>query len=193
MALVVIGPSSVGKSTLLQTRPHHIAIDSKYTSVSYGYELKRKPMTANTVIHYNMLKLGRGRYWRLFPRTAAQRWRIINQDWDFDAEPTFARIFNSGMVEHCIVLVTPVQELVERIETRTVSELDKPSPYPRRFWHQATTQLHLNRIYEQLFEKLEQRAVPYAVYYSSKAVNGFARTERVAIDRNLAGHFCPTT
>ena len=184
MSIVVIGPSSVGKSTLLQTN-----ILDKYSDVVFGYELKTTPVREDTVIHYNLFMQGLHRYRRLFFRTNQQRWNNINQYWDFDAEPIFAKILHSGMIERWVVLVAPIQELIERIEAREIREKPDETNYPSSFWSQAVNNLQVYRIYEQLFDILDQGDVPYDVYYSSETVNGFAPTDRVYVHANLKGAF----
>jgi hypothetical protein len=191
MAVIVTGPSSVGKSTFLQSNYLDEFVGKQYTDVIFGYELKRKPIHRHSIIHYNMLHQIRRRYRRLIFMPAARRWSNINQNWDFLTDQNLTRILNSGQIERCIVLVAPVQELIERINSRSISESHTQSKYPSAFWHQATTHLHLSQIYEQLFDILEQHAVPYQVYFSSAQVDGFARTDRVFVEANLEGQFNP--
>ncbi len=200
MAVVVIGPSSVGKSTLLQSNTRKAYIDSKYTDVILAYELKPDQIKNNSIIHYNMLHPGlvsyrklKLSYQRLQLRTEEQRWNAINKNWDFNAEPIFSTILNSKMIDRCIVLVAPVQELLERIDNREIANPEgrKPGKYPGSFWTQAITYLHLNRIYEQLFDLLEQHHIPYDVYFSSKQVDGFALSDRVYVHANLNAQYAP--
>ena len=191
MAVVVIGPSSVGKSTLLAAESRDKYIEPKYNKIMFGYEIRRKPITNNAIIHYNMLFKSSRHYPRLIFRPDSRRWRIINRDWDFNSEPVFRKIFDSGLVEKCIVLVAPLNELVERVKIRLVSEVNSRSQYPGRFWLKATTSLQLYRIYEQLFDILERRAVPYEVYFSSSSVDDFLATDRVFVHANLKGKHIP--
>jgi 2-polyprenyl-3-methyl-5-hydroxy-6-metoxy-1,4-benzoquinol methylase len=198
MAVVVIGPSSVGKSTFLQNDIRKAHLDNKYTDVVLAYELKSTPIKNSSIIHYNMLlpglveyrKLKRG-FQRLRLRTEEQTWNMINRSWDFNSEPKFSTIFNSKMIDRCIVLVAPTEELLERIGTREIAnpEGQNQGKYRRHFWSQAVKYLPLGRIYEQLFDQLDERKIPYEVLLSSRQVNGFALSDRVYVQANLNARY----
>jgi hypothetical protein len=179
-SVLIVGPSSAGKSTLI--RSSRLAeLGLARPRVAYGFELSGSRVPVNALIHYNLLHLA---------EHMNGDWEAISASWDFAAEPIFGKILTSGSVGHCVVIVAPVAEMVERMQKRTTVEEGVRSLYRQDHWIDVVQALDLCRIYEQLFDALEKANVPYTVLFSSYRNDGaFPESNRDRVPANLMGHY----
>lgn len=178
MAILIIGPSSVGKSTFISSEEgRELRGDSR--NVIYGFQIADKEFSADTLVHYNMLHHAlsfRGDY------------VLANEKWDFRDDPIFVRIVQSGLIEKSIVMVAPRLELVERIERRTQIEPFLNEAYKVKLWKEITEQIDIFRVYEHLLSLFDQLNIPYRIIFSSAyQPKRFQTSDRKSILANLEG------
>jgi hypothetical protein len=177
-SVLVIGPSSVGKSTLIAS-PKLAELGLNRPRVVFGNQLSHSKVPANALIHYNMLFSA--------PKVTGD-WNATNAHWDFIAEPIFKKIVTSGLIQHCVVLISPVAEMVERMKQRVAVEETRTGVYDQKFWIEAIQSFDLYRLYGQLFDVLDHAHIPYLVLFSSsQEEHGFRQTDRASTYANLNG------
>jgi hypothetical protein len=176
--VLVIGPSSVGKSTLIAS-PFFMHLGLRRPGTVYGTDLIASNVPPHCVIHYNMLHQA---------ERAKGDWSAAKANWDYTAEPAFKKIVTSGLIQHCIVLVAPIEEMVERMERRKVVEDLNPRRYNRELWIEAMRRLDLAELYNKLFTELDRAGIPFVVLFSSgQADPRFLPTTREEVEANLHG------
>lgn len=177
-SVLVIGPSSVGKSTLVASSTL-TDLGLHRPKVIYGTDLIKTEVPARSIIHYNMLHQA---------EYAKGDWDAAKANWDFMAEPIFNKIVSSGLVQHAVVLVAPIAEIIERMNQRAIVEDVIPRRYNRELWLEAMQQLDLSALYEQLFNSLDQAGISYLVLFSScRAHQNFLLSTRADTKANLDG------
>jgi hypothetical protein len=180
MAVLVVGPTTVGKSTFLKSENVE-ALGVQKPKILFGFQLHQSEIPAESLIHYNLLN-------------PAIEYRddlmLANERWDFFAKPVFKKVISSGLLSQCVVLVAPLSELAERINNRRVDEDHGPNfGYDSEFWTMVVQRLDLCSIYEILFCIFDQFRIPYKVLFSSG--NRFLPSDRAFVRANLEGHYVP--
>lgn len=189
MNVLVAGPTGAGKSTLMHS-PELAGFlpDGQVPSrVVYGYELAEGSIPDNALIHYNLLHAAQ--------TPSAGVPGETGLPWDFGDDPIFRKIMADRRLRLAIVLVTPVEELLERALNRQFNEerVENKSPYDGQRWRNIIAGTNLPAAYERFFRHLERRGIPYAVVYSSaRTPSRFCRSDRVFVPANLRGtHVAP--
>jgi len=181
MAILVAGPSSVGKSTFIASVSARRRFDFDLPNIVYGFQVGPEGFPPDSIIHYNLLRQARALHGS---RAALRRKRSLLN------EPAFARIVSSGLIERCIVLVAPEDELMERIGNRLIIEPFQNERYPRDIWRDVTNRVDLFGIYDTFCSTLEGLGIPYQVIASSVRLSGgFALSDRQSLRDSLAGRF----
>jgi len=129
-----------------------------YPNAAYGFQIDESGFAPDTLVHYNLLHMA--------PSFGGD-YAAANDSWDFAADPVFARIVNSGLIESCIVLVAPLAELIDRIEHRTTIESFLPGQYDAALWREITSRIDLLLVYRRLFASLDELKIPFRVLLSS--------------------------
>jgi 2-polyprenyl-3-methyl-5-hydroxy-6-metoxy-1,4-benzoquinol methylase len=181
MTTLVVGPSGVGKSTLLDSpwlRRRDPGLDAG--RVEFGYQLAQGDLSAGTeYVHYNLthylLEPARSESERSFERMAR--------------EPILTKIL--AAVDRAIVLVSPVSELLERASGRTHNEATQTdSTYDQAGWMSRLRSVDLFAVYEQFYALLDSRGIAIEVVFSSNQVpEGFADSDRAYTHHNLRGRY----
>jgi hypothetical protein len=176
--VLVIGPSSVGKSTLIAS-PLFEHLGLRRPGLVYGTDLIASNVPPQSVVHYNMLHQA---------QYAKGDWNAAKARWDYTTEPVFSKIVASGLIQHCVVLVAPIKEMVERMKRRSVVEDRIPRRYNREFWIEAMRSLDLAGLYNKLFVELDRAGIPFVILFSSSdSDTGFLPTTREDVEVNLQG------
>lgn len=169
MSLLVIGPSSVGKSSYLQ----HIGATSN--EIIFGSEVKsKKHLKAKRYIHYNMM--------HPFDHTSpTSEIKVLLKNEEF-----LKRILNSSHVSEAIVLVADVDTLKVRTEQRDFVEphfrSNKNANYPNEHILKLLDNLDLFKLYKEIFQLLENSNIPYKVMHS-KFDNSGNNKDFVEVDK----------
>jgi hypothetical protein len=181
MAILITGPSSVGKSMFLASPEcRRFGVDRR-RQVVFGSRIKKSSFPTDALVHYNLLH---GALEFSFDLSD------LGSGWGFDDDPVFTRIVGSGLIERCIVLVAPLSELMERMRNRTVVEADDPALYDASLWQEIISRLDLDHVYEALFSALDGLAIPYRVVFSSsQRPEKFTASTRAFVPENLRGRY----
>lgn len=175
MTLVVIGPSSSGKSTYISR--------TGLTDVVLGNRLLTEDVPSTGVIHYNSLRYS----FVLYNKGELRRGS------DIASEPIFRKMMESGRIARAVVIVAPVSELKARVTERTVAEPERhdTQSYDRNLWSDIVDGVDIYSTYEQVFDGLDAAGIPYDVVYSSSALADFVPSDRVYVHHNLRGRYVP--
>lgn len=178
MAVLILGPSSVGKSTFIASDERRdMGIDCP--DVAFGFQIVRDGFAPDALIRYNLLHRALA-----FGRDCV----APGEQWDVLADPVFARIVGSGLIDDCIVLVAPLAELFERIDGRSQVEPFLAARYDRRLWRGIVEKADLARIYGELFETLDVLNIPSRVLFSSSCgPERFVESDRASVPAMLHG------
>lgn len=134
-------------------------------------------------VHYNLLHFR-------YPRQPNEGAPIADH---LAGEPILQALLGSPpMIDSAIVLVSPIEELLERGASRRLTEPRRAADgvYEHDRWTRMITETDLFGAYEDLFEMLARRDVPTQVLYSSGALrDGFAATDRAFVHHNLRGRY----
>ena len=169
MSILVIGPSSVGKSTYI-----NILINKKIISkndVFFGTQIKQflfsKKLTK--VLHYNLL-----------------HYMLTNAN-NFVTEKIFLKIIrNKPFFKDVVILVAPIKDIFFRVKTRLYVE-EKTSKYNNNLWFKIYEKVNLFKVYEDLFKLFDTEKINYRVLFSSN--KSFKITDRVFVHHNLLGKY----
>jgi len=176
MAVLIIGPTSSGKSTLIEKSYQNSNSNNK-KKVLFGYELEKNTIDENSIVHYNLL-------------------RFLTQDNNNQENLTFENdiafkiiLKNLKKFSQIIVLVTPIEELISRINKRDFNEKHLTSEkYDKTFWLEIIQKTNLFKIYENLFELFEINSLNYEILFSSSKIpDQFVISDRVFVHHNLRG------
>jgi len=176
MATLIIGPSSVGKSTFLtEGCSKSFGVDT--SDIMFGHQAGNRKIRPNTAIHYNMIH----------GALNAKNSRTDDGSIDFLKEPNFRILFNSTEIQDCFVLVAPTEELISRMSKRVhVEKDDSGHRYDSETWLNALSSINLFKLYEDLFELLEEKGISYRVLFSAHGeCKRFLESDRVYVNQNL--------
>jgi len=180
MTILVTGPSNAGKSTLIHSGL--LGEDSKH--VWYASKLPGGEVPPEGVLHYNLLHAALS----LAPSSQPIEWNLMD-------EPLLAKIIHSQNITKAIVLIAPIQELIARASNRTAIEPteERQGVYNGDLWTKIIQYVDLFSIYQQLFDLLEERNIPYEILYSSQTFKStspvFLPSDRVYVHQNLKGSY----
>jgi 2-polyprenyl-3-methyl-5-hydroxy-6-metoxy-1,4-benzoquinol methylase len=171
----VTGPSSAGKSTLIENRDRFGITGNR---VRLGSHVQANDFARGDLIHYNLLA------------PVVIRPGLTGTEQDFLDEPIFRRILDSGVVDRCIVVVASVDDLLTRMSMRGHVEHDRDTQYDRAGWTKIVQRLNLHAIYERMFEALDEKNIPIQVLFSCGSdAPTFLPSDRVFTHANLRGRY----
>ena len=171
MTLLLAGPSSVGKSTLM-TGPlaSRFGIDTTNKMVASQFD---KSGPRPTVIHYNIFH---GAY-----HGVSDRHFVLN-------ESILKTILSTGWIDEALVLVASRQELAERMRTRSTVEKGDGHRYEPSRWLKVLDDADVFAVYEDLFLLLDRHRIRSKVVWSSaEADDAFEWSERRRVHHLLRG------
>lgn len=168
--LLVIGPSSVGKSTFINSpmisELGYVSPDQPIHMSKKGQIKKGKPVPPNSVLHWNYFA-GSSRLEGL---------SLLDDE-------------NVGPIDRAVVLVAPIAELEERAAVRTTGEKGR-GEYNSEHWLSKIKGTDFFQAYEDLFDHFDERGIKYDVLFSSKEHSQqFVKSDRVFVHHNLRGKF----
>ena len=178
MSLLVIGPSSVGKSSYLQS------IGASSDEIIFGSEVKKKKdLKAKRYIHYNLMH----------PYDHTSTTSDIKDL--LKNEVFLKRILNSSYVSEAIVLIADIETLKVRAELRDFVEphfrANKQASYPNEHILRLFDNLNLYKLYKEIFQLLKSRNIPYKVMHSTFDSLGnqrdFVEVDEVYVNAILKG------
>ena len=186
MTTLIVGPSNVGKSTLLESEALDRFVEAPSREVIFGYELRRgaAAMRDAPFVHYN---LAHALLQEESPETSDRNHPLVIR---LQEEPIFRALVDSGRIDHALVLVASVDELIENARGRQHRERSVPTAeaYDRDRWIDLLRRADLFSAYEELFFALEKAGVSYDVIHSSPTIpERFRRTDRVFTHWHLRG------
>lgn len=165
---LILGPTSAGKSTLVQQLKSEAAERGEHLDVHYAFTLKGTgeiPTGPDDVVHFNLL---RG-YTREVDRVAPEISPLL---------PVLVRA-----ADEVTVLGAPRSVLLERAGQRTHAEPDDEEHsdrvYDSQMWSQALESPHLGQIFEHVALLLDEVGTPATYLCSNVAAHdGFAPISR---------------
>lgn len=169
MSKLIIGPSSVGKSTYINTLINEKKISKN--DVFFGTQIKKFLLTKKItkVLHYNLL-----------------HYMVTNAN-NFVTETIFLEIIrNKPLFKDVVILVGPIEEFFFRVKKRLHIE-DKTSKYPNNLWFKIYKKVNLFKVYEDLFKFFDTEKIKYRVLLSLN--ESFKITDRVFVHHNLRGKY----
>ncbi|NVD39782.1 methyltransferase domain-containing protein [Ensifer sp. HO-A22] len=175
MATLVLGPSNVGKSTFMD------AHTKKGEPQAFGSQIATHiDVPERGYLHYNLL------HRCLALRDAGIEFR----EWDLLSEPLLETIVSSGRIEKAVVIVAPIEELIERASSRKHFEkaLEQSSGYNSALWVEILQAVDFFALYEKTFEMLEAKGINFEVLYSSNEFTHKGSPVFLPSDRTLAHH-----
>lgn len=179
MAVLVAGPSSVGKSTFLRSTRQRRRFGVDLPHIAYASQIGADGFPPDSFVHYNLLRgpeaLG------LDEAAVANACGLLD-------DPAFMQIVGSGLIESAFVLAAPENELMSRMAGRTVVEVDVNGRYPGDYWRRVALGTDLPALYGSLFDLLDGVGIPFRVLLSSADLStGFEEIARADIGDALAG------
>jgi hypothetical protein len=186
MAVLVIGPTNAGKSTLINSgslmQMGFAPKDGDCKTIFASQVCDYANLPPDSAVHYNLLH---------YIYTSEVRKSEVER---LVAEPILSQLlFKLEDISHAVVIVAPLQELKERARFRVHIEnkVEEKEAYDSTYWLRLLGTARLHSLYRKLFDLLHKAGTPYTVIYSSKRVKGkFSRTSRHWVDANLMGfHF----
>ena len=184
MAILITGPTSVGKSSYLAT----LERDGQPVPFVCGKDLGSSGMPSDGYVHYNLLH----RYESIHS-PATESGYAITLPQSLGQIPLLDYILSSEKISEAVVLVASVEDLVTRAASRTIVEEDGTGAlYNAEYWVNLLQNADLFRLYELLFDHLDERGIPYTVVLSASE-NGrhaFTVTDRVFVHKHLRGEPC---
>lgn len=177
MATLIVGPTSVGKSTYLKRLNEQG--DSALTAIAS--RLRTQPIPEHGYIHYNLLDR--------FVAQSIDNPALIRGPEALLEAPLLNKIISSGNVAKAVVIVASREEMLAAAQQRNVAETDDPAFYNVKIWTLLLQNVDLFRLYEALFELLDKLAIPYEVLQSchNNATEPFVHCDRTCVFKILQG------
>lgn len=175
MAIILIGPTCCGKSTLAS----RIKDDFPKSDLVFGFELSKKNFKSGDIVHYNLLQ---------YHLTKSGN----RQESDLLKEPIFLKIWGGiNQIDKIIIIVTPKKDLITRASKRILIEENLPYQYLPNMWIEKINSTNFNLLYEFLINTIETKNVNYELVYSSNEQTDFLETRAEYIHSNLQGIYIP--
>jgi 2-polyprenyl-3-methyl-5-hydroxy-6-metoxy-1,4-benzoquinol methylase len=178
MTLLVIGPSSSGKSTyILSQSPSPV-------DVCLGSEIPDSGINKSAAfIHYNLL------------HGISKSKPNQNMRQELIDEPIFRKILKSRVIHKAVVIVAPIHVMSQRALKRSSIEPELRSKsiisYPSSRTAELLHSVDLYLLYESLFEILEDHAIPFDCLSSGMQAPreraSFTKIDRVFVHKVLRG------
>ncbi|MBR9910205.1 MAG: methyltransferase [Gammaproteobacteria bacterium] len=191
MTTLIIGPTNAGKTKLLESNTLQQLLDgppAEDSNTIFGVELSsvstataKQKLTGKSYLHYNLL--------HGIPIDAEFCPKSFHITQDLEA------ILASKAIDTAIVLVSPLEELLDRAKKRKVTPEGSlgTQKYCNEKWINALTKIDLFAAYYLLLDHLERYGIAYKVIYSSTSFeSGFAHSDKVYIHHNLRGRYIET-
>ena len=186
MATLVIGPSSVGKSTYISN------LESINEKVRLGSEIPLLSIDSSiTFVHYNLLH-------PFFTSNQGEQplgWKeALHQD------SIFNEILESPEIKNVVILVEPVKILLRRAKTRlhtepTIRRTGNLPDYPKQLALKVIETTNLFELYEHLFELFTNKNLPYKILTSSKRLcaqkNSYIEVDKLFVHKILRNKSYP--
>ena len=167
---VVCGPSSVGKSTFIESG-HGMGYMGISSDVSFipAYQWQRLNNVTDpvSIYHYNMLRMLEGssrddKHGKVVEQTRYGDTQVFCED------PGWKVVLDYDGPKKVIVLVTSQQELLRRVKKRTIIESRLGcEPYPQEYWSRMIRSVNMLHLYQSWINMLECCRIPYSILDSS--------------------------
>jgi hypothetical protein len=165
---LVSGPSSVGKSTYIESRLPDVG------TVLFPWQLSRvtsDALAGESVLHYNILRPWEPRRSRrLAVKNTVKRLTFRTSEPGFHDDPPLRTLFGFGAEIRAVVLVAPARCLEQRMSAREHTEtlLDTTVPYKREEWLRTLAACDIQHVYGAWISLLEAHGVPYQLVRSRR-------------------------
>lgn len=164
MLCIVSGPSSVGKSTFLESpRCEEITGLPPQTPVIWPNTHARIDELRETdlLYHYNFLR-------EIDRKLRSEQNKATTSNIVFGQDPPWKNLNNRETPKKAIVLVASKQTILQRLGIRTTIETSKAAnlptnKYPSEYWQRLLEGEDLAAIYQAWCGELESRAIPYQI------------------------------
>ena len=157
MIFLVCGPSSVGKSTYVQTAEALSAfgLETKPPLVFPDEVGVRDLPSQPYAVHYNILR-------PVHSLEDQGGLASANARWSYDFDQAWQRIVKLPGPKKAIVLVASVEDLKARAAVRTAIEPELhavPHPYPNEYWSKIYQKLDLRLVYQIFVAQLQELGI----------------------------------
>lgn len=163
MLNLICGPSSVGKSTFIQSNFLYdlTGLDNQ-TKLYFPAEIESTVLTEDAsldiLIHYNLM---RPIHYLIENDTVPSR--ILNESWNYDIDPKWQLIKACDVEKRAFLLVTSAEELKTRVLERAFVESalrSDLSSYDVDFWSAVYEVVNLRIVYRDFLDQLDQLNIP---------------------------------
>ena len=170
---IISGPSSVGKSDFIKNqRCAQITNFPPNTPVIMGYSFDSNKYDGTPIyFHYNILrpldiKLKKKR------KEKSIKYFGVHREFNFDEDEKWKDLLRSPSTKKAIVLISSKETILKRLDKRRIVESKKLSKrkethYPHKKWRNYYKQLNLIALYQQWFNELKVRGIPYKIIDAS--------------------------
>lgn len=192
MILIISGPSSVGKSTIINSgRLAKLVPIEQGARIVFPQQLEAHDLdgNANIIFHYNMLRpvhfMAKTNMMLLFvtqrislcftslPFFCSLHRRYLRSLWHYSSlDPAWRDVAKSGAQKTAIVMVAPKRVLMSRAKQRSIVEQGvgvgkKRGRYDSGFWLNIYGKLDLAEVYKLWCETLERSSINYIMLESN--------------------------
>ena len=169
MNRLIIGPSSVGKSTYISKElKKHTKNGSLKNSMLFAGDVNPFSKILNNssglYIHFNIC-----RFLDLKASKVFKTYRYYFMNFFEFSDPVWENLLSHNKHLHATVLITSKKTLIDRVKTRTVLEenIDSKNKYPSKKWLKIYKKLNLEKRYRKIFTDLEKHGIKYLIIDSS--------------------------